>query len=71
MTNDILNEFKALESRNAKLILENRKLKSEVDRLQEEKKLLYRHLLDLKNGIEERFDYIGKTYFADDFYEED
>ena len=64
-------EFKTLESRNAKLILENRKLISEVDRLREEKKLLYRHLVDLKNGIEERFDYIGKKYFADDFYEED
>ena len=70
MIDDILNEFKALESRNAKLVLENRKLKSEVDRLREEKQLLYRHLADLKNGIEERFDYIGKTYFADDFYEE-
>jgi len=71
MTDDTLDEFKTLESCNAKLILENRKLISEVDRLREEKKLLYRHLVDLKNGIEERFDYIGKTYFADDFYEED
>ena len=71
MTDDTLDEFKTLESCNAKLILENRKLISEVDRLREEKKLLYRHLVDLKNGIEERFDYIGKKYFADDFYEED
>jgi predicted RNase H-like nuclease (RuvC/YqgF family) len=70
MTNDILNEFKALESRNAKLILENRKLKGEVDRLREEKQLMYKHLLRMKNEMNEHFDKIGKVYFADDFYEE-
>jgi len=63
-------EFTIIESRNAKLVLENKKLKGEVDKLREEKQLMYRHLVDLKNGIEERFDYIGKNYFADDFYEE-
>ena len=63
-------EFKALESRNAKLVLENRKLKSEVDRLREEKKLMYTDLLRMKTTIDEHFDHIGKTFFADDFYEE-
>lgn len=62
--------FKALESRNAKLVIENRKLKSEVDRLREEKQLMYTDLLRLRITIDEHFDHIAKTFFADDFYED-
>ena len=70
MTNDILDEFKVLESRNAKLVIENRKLCNEVDRLREEKQLMYTDLLRLRITTDEHFDHIGKTFFADDFYEE-
>ncbi len=63
--------FKALESRNAKLILENRRLNSEVDKLREEKQLMYTDLLRMKNTIDEFFDAIARDYFSDDFYEED
>ena len=63
--------FKALESRNAKLILENRKLKGEIDKLREEKQLMYTDLLRMKNTIDEFFDAIARDYFSDDFYEED
>ena len=62
--------FKALESRNAKLILENRRLNSEVDKLREEKQLMYTDLLRLRITTDEHFDHIAKTFFADDFYEE-
>ena len=63
-------EFTIIESRNAKLILENRRLNSEVDRLREEKKLMYIDLLRLRITTDEHFDHIAKTFFADDFYEE-
>lgn len=70
MTNDTIDEFKVIEERNTKLILENRKLKSEVDRLRKEKQLMYTDLLRLRITTDEHFDNIGKDYFADDFYEE-
>lgn len=70
ISNDTIDKFTIIESRNAKLILENRKLKSEVDRLREEKQLMYKHLLRMKNEMNEHFDKLGKVYFADDFYEE-
>lgn len=71
MIDDTLDEeFKLLESRNAKLILENRKLCNEVDRLREEKQLMYTDLLRLRITTDEHFDHIAKTFFADDFYEE-
>ena len=70
MTNDTIDEFKVIEERNTKLILENRKLKSEVDRLREEKKLMYTDLLRLRITTDEHFDHIAKTFFADDFYED-
>lgn len=75
MTNDILNDdilddFKVIEERNAKLVLENKKLKGEMDRLRHEKYLMYKDLVKMKNNIEDYFNYIGKNYFADDFYEE-
>ena len=70
LNDDILDEFKELESRNAKLVLENRKLKSEMDRLREEKKLMYTDLLRLRITTDEHFDHIAKTFFADDFYED-
>lgn len=70
MTNDTIDEFKVIEERNTKLILENRKLKSEVDRLRIEKRLMYTDLLRLRINIDEHFDHIAKTFFADDFYEE-
>ena len=63
-------EFTIIESRNAKLVIENRKLCNEVDRLREEKKLMYTDFLRMKTIIDEHFDNIGKDYFADDFYEE-
>ena len=63
-------EFTIIESRNAKLILENRRLNSEVDKLREEKQLMYTDLLRLRITIDEHFDHIAKTFFADDFYEE-
>lgn len=72
MTNDTIDEeFTIIESRNAKLVLENRKLKSEVDKLREEKQLMYTDLLRMKNTIDEFFDAIARDYFSDDFYEED
>ena len=67
MTDD---EFKVIEERNTKLVLENRHLRNEVDMLRKEKQLLYNHFIRLKDGIEYQFDLIGKTYFADDFYED-
>lgn len=70
MTNDTIDEFKVIEERNTKLILENQKLKSEVDKLRKEKHLMFKDLLKMKNDIENHFDKIGKTYFNDDFYEE-
>ena len=63
-------EFTIIESRNAKLILENRRLNSEVDKLREEKQLMYTDLLRLRITIDEHFDHIAKTFFADDFYED-
>jgi len=70
MTNDTIDEFKVIEERNTKLILENRKLCNEVDRLREEKKLMYTDLLRLRITTDEHFDHIAKTFFADDFYED-
>jgi len=70
MTNDTIDEFKVIEERNTKLILENRKLCNEVDRLREEKQLMYTDLLRLRITIDEHFDHIAKTFFADDFYED-
>ena len=64
-------EYKIIEERNSKLVLENRKLKNEVDKLREEKYNLYHSLLHLRIDIDEHFDKIGKTYFADDFYEKE
>ena len=64
-------EYKIIEERNSKLVLENRKLKNEVDKLREEKHNLYTTLLKMKNDMDNHFDKIGKTYFADDFYEEE
>lgn len=64
-------EYKIIEERNSKLVLENRKLKGEVDKLREEKHNLYTTLLKMKNDMDNHFDKIGKTYFADDFYEDD
>ena len=64
-------EFKVIEERNTKLVLENRKLKSEVDKLREEKQFIYTDLLRMKTVIDEHFDNIAKDYFADYFYEED
>ena len=64
-------EFKIIEEKNSKLILENRKLKNEIDKLRKEKQQLYNSLLHLRIDIDEHFDKIGKTYFADDFYEEE
>ena len=46
-------------------------LNSYVDKLREEKKLMYTDFLRMKTIIDEHFDNIGKDYFADDFYEED
>ena len=63
-------EFTIIESRNAKLVIENRKLCNEVDRLREEKQLMYTDLLRMKTIIAEFFDAIAKTFFADDFYED-
>jgi len=63
-------EFTIIESRNAKLVIENRKLCNEVDRLREEKKLMYTDLLRLRITTDEHFDHIAKTFFADDFYED-
>ena len=63
-------EFTIIESRNAKLVIENRKLNSEVDKLREEKQLMYTDLLRLRITIDEHFDHIAKTFFADDFYED-
>jgi len=71
MTNDTIDEFKVIEERNTKLILENRKLCNEVDKLREEKQLMYTDLLRMKNTIDEFFDAIARDYFSDDFYEED
>ena len=71
MTNDTIDEFKVIEERNTKLILENRRLNSEVDKLREEKQLMYTDLLRMKNTIDEFFDAIARDYFSDDFYEED
>ena len=71
MTNDTIDEeFTIIESRNAKLVLENRKLCNEVDRLRIEKRLMYTDLLRLRITTDEHFDHIAKTFFADDFYEE-
>ena len=70
MTNDILDEFVTLKARNAQLVLENRRLQNEVDTLQKEKQLLYKHLLSLKANQDSMFDRIGKTFFSDQFYEE-
>ncbi len=67
---DELNEFKVIEERNNKLVLENRKMKEEINRLRLEKQLMFKDLLKMKNDIENHFDYIGKTYFSDNFYEE-
>jgi len=64
-------EYKIIEERNSKLVLENRKLKGEVDKLRKEKHNLYHSLLHLRIDIDEHFDKIGKTYFADEFYEDD
>lgn len=36
-------EYKIIEERNSKLVLENRKLKNEVDKLREEKYNLYHY----------------------------
>jgi hypothetical protein len=44
-------EFTIIESRNAKLILENRRLNSEVDKLREEKQLMYTDLLRMKTPL--------------------
>ena len=63
-------EFTIIESRNAKLVIENRKLCNEVDRLREEKQLMYTDLLRLRITTDEHFDHIAKTFFADDFYED-
>ena len=63
-------EFTIIESRNAKLVIENRKLCNEVDKLREEKQLMYTDLLRLRITIDEHFDHIAKTFFADDFYED-
>ena len=64
-------EYKIIEERNSKLVLENRKLKGEVDKLRKEKYNLYHSLLHLRIDMDNHFDKIGKTYFADDFYEEE
>ena len=42
-----------------------------VDKLREEKQLMYTDLLRMKNTIDEFFDAIARDYFSDDFYEED
>ncbi len=46
-------------------------LNSYVDKLREEKQLMYTDLLRMKNTIDEFFDAIARDYFSDDFYEED
>ena len=63
-------EFKVIEERNSKLVLENRKLKDEINKLRQEKQQLYNSLLHQRIDIDEHFDKIGRTYYADDFYEE-
>jgi hypothetical protein len=45
-------------------------LNSYVDKLREEKQLMYTDLLRLRITIDEHFDHIAKTFFADDFYED-
>jgi len=67
---DELNEFKVIEERNSKLVLENRKMIEEINRLRLEKQLMFKDLLKMKKDIENHFDHIGKTYFSDGFYEE-
>jgi len=42
-----------------------------VDKLREEKQLMYTDLLRMKTIIAEFFDAIARDYFSDDFYEED
>jgi hypothetical protein len=64
-------EYKIIEERNVNLILENRKLNEEIHKLRVKNHNLYHSLVNMKNDMDNHFDKIGKTYFADDFYEKE
>lgn len=63
-------EFLTIEARNSKLVLENKRLRDEVNVLRGEKESMYRELIIMKNAIIDHYDHIGKVYFSDKFYED-
>lgn len=67
---DVYPEFLSIESRNSKLVIENKQLRDEITKLKHEKKLLYTSLLKMKVDIDNHFDALGKVYFTDEFYED-